>query len=125
MNVVYNCDANYIQYTGISITSLFENNKDLRELNVFILGLGINEFNSKQLSQLAKEYSRSIRVIDADDIERLLDDNGLGLYRASRATYYKLFIEQFIPDIIVLSSSEIDPKTNIQSIGIIRDDMAA
>ena len=34
--------------------------------------------------------------------------------------YFKQFIEQFVPDIIVLSSYEINPKTEIQTIGNIR-----
>ena len=39
--------------------------------------------------------------------------------------YFKQFIDPYVPDVIVLSSSEIDTKTNIQVFGYIKADMAA
>jgi flagellar biosynthesis protein FlhA len=38
--------------------------------------------------------------------------------------YFKQFIDQFVPDLIVLSSSEIDTRTQIHSFGIIKADAA-
>ena len=37
LNVLYQSDNNYADLTGVSITSLFENNKHLDEINVYIL----------------------------------------------------------------------------------------
>ena len=38
--------------------------------------------------------------------------------------YFKQFIDQFIPGITVLSTSEIDPKVQIQAVGVIKADAA-
>ena len=39
--------------------------------------------------------------------------------------YFKQFIEQYVPDVIVLSTSEIDTRTTIQTFGIIKGEAAA
>ena len=39
--------------------------------------------------------------------------------------YFKQFIEQYVPDLIVLSSSEIDTRTKIQVFGTVKSDAAA
>jgi len=98
MNIVYSCDDNYCPYTGISITSLFESNKEQNEINVFILGLDIREANAEKFNSLAQKYKRSISIIDAYEIDKFLEDNGALLFHGvSRATYYRLFIECVIP----------------------------
>ena len=53
MNILYTCDDKFCAYTGISITSLFENNKDLDEINVFIAGQDISEKNKTGLEKTA------------------------------------------------------------------------
>ena len=38
MNVMYTCDDNYVWLMGISTISLFENNKTIEDLQVYLLG---------------------------------------------------------------------------------------
>ena len=38
MNVLYQFNEKYAPYAGVSITSLFENNKNADEICVYILG---------------------------------------------------------------------------------------
>lgn len=47
MNVMYTCDNNYIWLMGVSVISLFENNKHLADLTVFLLGENINSKKQK------------------------------------------------------------------------------
>ena len=41
MDIIYATDENYAMYTGISICSLYDNNKNLHDLTVHILDNGI------------------------------------------------------------------------------------
>lgn len=38
MNVMYTCDDNYVWLMGISTISLFENNKTIEDLQVYLWG---------------------------------------------------------------------------------------
>ena len=100
MNILYSCDDKYSPYTGISITSLFENNKDLDEINVYVLGLGISKENISKFDRLAKQYGRNITIADVAQIDKYLDENGAIQLHGSRAPFYRLFLEQVIPDYI-------------------------
>lgn len=45
MKVMYTCDNNYVWLMGISVISLFENNKHVKELKVYLLGEKISKEN--------------------------------------------------------------------------------
>ena len=98
MNILYNCDNNYLPYAGTSITSLFENNKELDEINVYIIGFEISDMNIVKLNRLAEQYGRSITLVDAKDIDNFFVRNGARIWRGSLATFYRLFIDQVIPE---------------------------
>jgi len=99
MNILYSCDENYSPYTGISITSLFENNKEVDEINVYILGFAISENNKQNLYHLAQRYKRNIIFIDVEKIDKYLKERNVRLiHEKSRATYYRLFLEKVIPE---------------------------
>jgi len=100
MNILYSCDDKYSPYTGISITSLFENNKDLDEINIYVLGFGISKENISKFDKLSKQYGRNIIIADVAQIDKYLDENGAILFHGSRAPFYRLFLEQVIPDYI-------------------------
>ena len=69
MKVLYTCDNNYIWLMGISTISLFENNKEIDELEVYLLGKGITYNNKNILSQIGEKYGRSIIIIDVPEFE--------------------------------------------------------
>jgi len=98
MHVLYCCNNDYCPYTGISIVSLFENNKHLAELVVYIAGLDISSDNRSKLNQVANEYGREINIVDAEQIEEHLISNKVSDYRGNKITFYRLFIDQLIPD---------------------------
>ena len=98
MNILYCCDDNYGAYTGISITSLFENNKDLNEINVYIAGQGISDKNKARLQKTAGNYGRCITMLDALRFEQFLRDNNASDYKESKATYYRVFIDKMLPE---------------------------
>lgn len=64
MKVMYTCDNNYVWLMGISTISLFENNKEIADLKVYLLGENISEDNKNELKKIGEEYGREVEVID-------------------------------------------------------------
>ena len=64
MKVMYTCDNNYVWLMGISTISLFENNKGIKDLKVYLLGENISEDNKKELKAIGKKYGREVKVIE-------------------------------------------------------------
>ena len=98
MDILYTCDDKFCAYTGISITSLFENNKELNEINVYIAGQDISEENKIKLKETAEKYARTITVLDTEKVDKFLDDNNIKNYNYSKAPYYRLFLDELLPE---------------------------
>lgn len=116
MNIVYTTDDKFAGKVGISICSLLENNKDMEEIHVYILGLNISKMNCDKYDCLAKKYGRTIEVIKINAISSYLnfefDTNGWNPIVLAR-----LLLDIFLPadidkvlyldgDTIVLGSLE-------------------
>ena len=68
MNIAYSCDNAYIEQTGISLISVFENNKDEKEIVVYLISKGITKENIEILDSICKSYNRSLIVVKFEDI---------------------------------------------------------
>ena len=68
MKVMYTCDNNYVWLMGISTISLFENNKGIEELKVYLLGENISDENREELKKIGEEYGRDVEVIDVPEL---------------------------------------------------------
>lgn len=68
MNVAYSCNDNYISQTGISMISLFENNKDAEDICVYLISKDVSQANVSQLKSIAERYHRDFREVKFDDI---------------------------------------------------------
>lgn len=64
LNCAYSFMDNYAQHAGLSILSLFDNNIEADEINVYILDNNICEDNKTRLNSIAKQYNRNIIFID-------------------------------------------------------------
>ena len=95
MNVLYTCDNNYIWLMGISVISLFENNKDIHDLTVYLLGEGISEENKKVLHELGEQYERKIKIIDVPYFDI---PNSLVSARWPLSAFTRLFSANLLPD---------------------------
>lgn len=94
MNVLYTCDDTYVWLMGVSVISLFENNKALDNIEVYLLGDNISEENKKKLELISLKYTRSITVIDMPEIEipkKLLKN------RWPRSAFYRLYAGNYLP----------------------------
>ena len=70
MNIVYHASDSFAKVTGTSIVSIFENNKDIDEINVYVIEKNFTEDNKKKMEQLADKYNRRIIFIPMPDINK-------------------------------------------------------
>ena len=94
MNVMYASDDNYAWLMGISMISLFENNKDSKEINVFLFGDNLSEKNQNKMTSIAEKYGRSCCHVDVAkiNIPRVLMSE-----RYPKSTFSRLFAYDLLP----------------------------
>lgn len=92
LNVLYQFNEKYAPYAGVSITSLFENNKQINQINVYILGEQLAIESVKKLGQLAKKYGRNIFFKETDTLISKMKEWGIPAYRGSYAANLRLFL---------------------------------
>lgn len=63
INVAYCSSDLFSEVCAVSIVSLFENNKHLDEINVYILEDRISDQNKQRLLDIAKQYGRNIILV--------------------------------------------------------------
>lgn len=98
--VMYLSDNNYAPYAGISITSLFEKNKDADGIEVFVIDDNISEENKEKYLLTANKYNRKINFMDLRPAIKRLKELGAPSYRNSYTTYLKLFAFNLLPDYV-------------------------
>lgn len=96
MNVVYSSSDIYSEICGVSLTSLFENNKDSKEINVFIIDNDISSLNKERFVELAKSYSRNLTFLPKPNIEQLAH---VDIYtgRWNIGTFFRLYLPSLLP----------------------------
>lgn len=99
LNVLYQSSDLYAPLTGIAMTSLFENNKKLDEINVYLLDDGISEKNKALILKTAQKYNREILFIQTEPIKKKLIELNVAEFKGAYTTYYKLFVSSYIRDI--------------------------
>ena len=92
MNIAYSCDNAYIEQTGISLISVFENNKEEKEIKVYLISKGISNENIEKLDSLCKSYIRELVVVNFDDIAFDLPQCSCG--RHLETIYAKVFFSR-------------------------------
>lgn len=98
MHIVYASDDNFAEIMGVSIVSLFENNKDMQEFVIYILDSGIADKNKEHLESVFKAYNRQTPVwIPATNINDVL---GIEVKqdRGSVSQFARLFISRVLPN---------------------------
>ncbi len=98
MDILYQFNEKYAPYAGVSMTSLFMNNRDVNHITVWILGEGLSEKSVSRYEALAGEYGRKIRYIDAAALVDRIKDMGMPSYRGSYAANIRMFISEIFPE---------------------------
>lgn len=99
-NVMYTFNDNYAPFMGVSMMSLFMSNKDIDEINVYVVAEHLSEKNRVKLEKVAKEYNRNLIFVEGEKIVEKVKRLGFQLYRGVGVTFFKLFIDDFVePDV--------------------------
>lgn len=94
MNIIYTCDNNFVWIMGVSMISLFENNKSCEEIRVYLLGDSISEDNERTLDSIARRYQREFILINVPDLnipERLSSN------RWPKSAFTRMFAGEIMP----------------------------
>lgn len=94
MNIIYASDDNYAWLMGVSMVSLFENNRDCKEINVYLFGDKISIENEKKLCQAAELYGRNLEIID---VNKLILPEKLYSGRYPKSAFSRLFAFDLLP----------------------------
>ena len=97
MNVLCTCDNNYVWLMGISAISMFENNRKLQDLNVYLLGENISNENKQILADIGEKYRRKITVLDVPKIDI---PEALVSARWPLSAFTRLYAGELLPDTI-------------------------
>lgn len=112
MDILYQFNEKYAPYAGVSLTSLFENNKDAEHITVWIVGEGLSDESIARLEETVMWYSelrkvnnssqswqsRTINFVDSSSLIEKMKALNLPTYRGSYAANVRLFVSEFIPE---------------------------
>jgi len=96
-------DDNYVPFTGISLYSLFENNRDFDAIVIYILDNGISHEGKKKLNDIALLFHRTVEFIDCSQIGNWLGDEIMEMFRSEKtnvpiSSYARLFLPDLLPE---------------------------
>lgn len=97
LHVVYASDDKFAEILGVSLTSLYENNKAMEQINIYVLDSGITVSNKAKLNSLSEKYSRApIQWLEAKNISEELQMD-VAIDRGSLSQYARLFVASVLP----------------------------
>lgn len=79
---------------GVSMISLFENNREIEVLNVYLLGDNVSDENKSVLNEIASQYGRECRVIDVPDLNI---PKSLTSKRWPKSAFTRMFSGELMP----------------------------
>ncbi|SFH62526.1 Lipopolysaccharide biosynthesis protein, LPS:glycosyltransferase [Lachnospiraceae bacterium NLAE-zl-G231] len=99
MNIVYHLTDNYARISGTSIISVFENNKDIDEINVYLIENGFTRETKQKFIELAEKYGRKVFFENLPDLNT--GGYNLGLVSIKKEwmfdSYSRLFLDKLLP----------------------------
>lgn len=97
MNIAYTTNELFAAKVAASICSVFENNRLMKEIVVYIVGEGLTKETIENYHKLSLKYKRDIKIIQLDDINKYMefdfDTSGW-----SQIIVARLALDQLIPD---------------------------
>ena len=117
-NVCFATDNNYAQHVAVALTSLFVNNKNIDELEVYVLSNKITHKNINKIKEIEERFERSINFINVDNIEALIGIK-VNVNALSISTYLRLFLIKLLPkevDTVLYLDCDVIIDSNIDQI---------
>lgn len=133
MNVLYQFNEKYAPYAGVSITSLFENNKAVDSIDVYILGEELSKTSTDKFLQLAIQYNRKVIFVETDSLIARMKELNMPTYRGSYAANMRLFVSDIVTngdrllyldaDTIVVGELSDMYNSDIETVGMVYDSL--
>lgn len=96
-HIVYASDDKFAEILGVSLVSLYENSKNMKEIIIYILDSGIKEVNKSKIESICKQYDRQLPIwVQAKDISKELNME-VAIDRGSLSQYARLFVSSALP----------------------------
>ncbi|MBE6703060.1 MAG: glycosyltransferase family 8 protein [Ruminococcaceae bacterium] len=95
-SILYAFDENYAPWAGVSMYSLFENNKDLEDLTIYCVVDNVSKPTLRKLLQQAALFGRKLTFVDATAIIQRIKELNIPMYRGSYTTNFRLFFHMFV-----------------------------
>lgn len=92
LNILYQFDDNYAPYAGVSMLSLFHNNKDIENLVVYCITMDVGQKNIDKLNKTAEKYGREIIYVDSSKTLENMKKIDIKGWNGSLATWMKMFV---------------------------------
>lgn len=100
LNIVYVASDSFAKLAGISMLSLFENNKSADSINVYILENNFSETNRIKLRQIGKDYCRSVSLINIEKRLSEIVDTGVSGYTSAFSDEFIAYAKFLIGDLL-------------------------
>lgn len=97
MNVAYSTSDLYSELAATSIASLLENSKDVDEINVYVIDIGISEKHRQDLLDLAAAYGRHLEFLEDLNVEDIAHTK-IDVGRWHISTFSRLFLLHVLPE---------------------------
>lgn len=95
--VSYFASDMFAEQCGVSIASLFENNKDFENITVYIVEDRITEENKRRIRKIAEAYGRQVITIPLPDPQRFFEDDRFTVATLGH-TFARMIIGQLLPE---------------------------
>lgn len=97
INVVYCSSDLFSEVCAVSMVSLFENNRHLNEINVYIIDDAISKKSKKRLRDMTTAYGRNLHFIALPDPSKFYNDDRFTINSLGH-TYARLILGSVLPD---------------------------
>jgi lipopolysaccharide biosynthesis glycosyltransferase len=94
--ISYCCSDLFAEVCAVSVISLFENNKGLESITVFIIDDKISDKNKNRFFEMASKYSRSVEFIPLPDPATFYNDSRFTIKSLGR-TYARMILGSVLP----------------------------
>lgn len=109
MNIAFSTDDHYAPYLSVSILSILKNNSD-SQICFYILDFGISETNKNIIKDIVYTHNQEVSFISINKED--FSNFPMTISYISLATYARLNIAEYIPNIEKLLYIDVDTLTN-------------
>ena len=97
MNIVYTTNDGFVPQVAACMTSVYENNKKVKDLNIFVVAINMSKKYQKILKDIGKKYKRKCYIVELNDIRSMFDFDvdTLGWHVSVLARF---FFDKLLPD---------------------------